>query len=231
MPESRPVRIYKCSDTILLTAGSVLLRHFITHKADFLKTRTDFADPFAENLQQRIDLASSTNLGTTKNQGPKDATAPLTLQRNLAKEKVQLMKNSLESRFVDNKELKAQYLFDLGLKQHYTSFYDGNDTSARELYLKMNLALSGPLKAELTASGLATILFDEALSSLQPIGNLNEDQEQEKGQDTTITDANIIEFNALYTIFMGIANQGKAIFQKQRAIHDKFVWDIIVSRM
>lgn len=231
MSDPRPIRIYKCTDAQLITASYIILENMLTHKADFLAERTDFVDPFAENFKIRIGNASTTNLGESGNEGPKTATAPLETQKELAREKVQKMKRSIEAKYNSNPTRLKEIKNAMGLNEYYESFYAGDDNSATALYGKMKTALDSPLKAELVAAGHAAPLFDNALAALLPITGLNVTQELEKGADLGLTDANINEFNAIHAITMDIANQGKSMYQQQPDLLDKFNFSKIVESM
>lgn len=228
MADNRPARMYNCSDRNFITAGQVLITHFTDHKARFLEVRSDMADPFGPNLKIRIDTAADVNLGETRNQGARASSADLKVAKELAKEKVSLLKGTIESRFKDSPADRSKYVSALGLDLHYSKFYSGSDESAFELYTKMKTALAGPIKAELVAKGLAAGLMDNALAALLPLQPLNVSQETEKGQGKELTDAGINEFNAIYKILIDICDQGKVIFKAEPAIQQKFVWDRLI---
>ena len=228
MSISRPTRLYKLSDSAFLNGGLLVLEAFSPVKADFLEVRGDFADPFYANLKKRIEDAMKVNLANTSNQGPKASTPDLKAAFEASKEQVAKLKNTLESKYKADPAKKAKYLADLGLDMHYADFYADKSSAATELYEKMNSALAGPLKAELLAEGFAAPLFDKALTLLQPIAGLNLSQEGEKQAGKGVTDENITEFNAIYQVVIDICDQGKALFVKNPAVLDKFVWDKVV---
>lgn len=231
MATERPVRNYKCSDRTLISGGLVLVENFKAHKAAFEEVRGDMEGTFAEDLKTRLDKAADLNLGDTSNEGTLDGTTPLAQAKELAKEKVALMKNTVEARFGSDPAAQKKHLADLGLDKHYAKFYAGDDESALELYTKMKLALSGATKTELVAAGIKGTLLDNALAALLPLSNLNTTQEGEKGADKTLTDANILEFNAIHAILMDICSQGQTLFAKNAAVKDKFVWGTVTRGM
>jgi len=227
----RPARLYNCPDTNLITAGLVVVSSLKDHLPDFIAIRSDMADPFAPNLIIRLENASEQHLGETRNEGPKASTAPLAQAKELAKEKVSLLKNSIAARFKGEEVKIKKFASDLGLDRHYASFYAGNDQSAMELYAKFKSAETAGIKTEMTAAGLNAALFDNALAALQPISALNVSQEGEKGKGKEFTDAAIQEFNEIYKVLISICDQGKAIYTKSPAVRDKFVWDTIVKKL
>lgn len=225
MADKRPIRHYNCADQKMLITVLVVITHFLDHIDRFLTARTDFANPFAANLKTRVGEAENTHLSNTGNQGPRPSTAELTTLKEVARSKVSLLKNTLNTRFKKLPLELNKYNSALGLSLHYDKFYSGSDSAAAELFKKMEAAFAGPLKAELVGKGLAVGMLDEALASLEPIKPLDVSQTVEGSQTMSITDAGINEFNAIFDTAMDICDQGKSLFKDEPAIREKFIWD------
>ena len=228
MSTPRPTRRYNVSDSALLNGTLLVLEGFATNKADFIEVRSDFADPFYTSTKKRVEDSMKENLGNSSNEGIKASTPDLKIAFATAKEHIAKLKNSIEAKYKTNPDKKSKYLSAMGLDLHYSDFYAEKSSAATELYQKMNNALTGSLKTELLAEGFAAPLLDKALLLLQPITGLNLSQEGEKLGGKGVTDDNIIEFNAIYQIAIGICDQGKALFAKKPAQLDKFIWDKVV---
>lgn len=224
-------RAYSGKDVDMLTACAAITDSAIAQKAFLISKRPNWADPFLPDLKIRIDNAFSDILGIDNAKEMREATQVVSnLQKNalrdLAEFKVQLMED-----FKSNKKRRDEILNQLGFTAHLKDAQNKDQEALIELLLKFKKNMTAALQTEITNAGTSATLITTIISYAGVLKNSNITQETLKGSRKEISQAGVIELNAIYNTSISVAKISFKFFKANKALQSQFSFAKVKSNL
>lgn len=223
-------RIYSASDVGMLTAILTIIDSAIDAEEFLSSKRPLWKAPYFQNIRERIYSASSNILGINNvHELSRHTNTVTTLQKSILSD-IADFRIQLKADYADNPSRAEELLNLLGFKNAGVTLkeYKNNQEALAQMLQRFKTHLTPELKAELQEKGMAPQTIDNILADADTFIDANVKQENFKGQKRTLTDANIQELNALYTIVMGIAKISRTFYKGQPTEQAKFTFKKIL---
>lgn len=217
-------RNYTGSGVEMLLAASTLAENAAGEKQFLIEKRDAWADPYFENLQQRLADAFPRILGIDKLGDLRSITSRLQSSRTtllglLAELKVQIK--------VDYGTQSGTLLNTLGIGS--SEKYKTDQEALVQTVQRLKTNLTPQLQAEFVEKGIASALIQNILTTGGQYVQAALQQETIKSANPVLTDANQQELNALYNEVIGIAKIARTFFKGQPLQQDKFSYNKILN--
>ena len=214
------LRAYNCSDMKLLVVSGTITESFLVNKEPLLAVQSSWADPYGDNLKNRIDQAGIKYIGIDYKAALRDATRDLLAQQKDALDKLGLLQTQLQVNF--DKARYTELRYHLGFDTHYRGAYNHNQESLINLLMQLRQNLTDELKAEITTKGIAAGLLDDLVAAAESIKAADVKQEALKSGTVGNNVEAITELNAIYAEIMAICKVAQKVFKDQPAIKAAF---------
>jgi len=204
-------RAYNCSDMKLLVVCATIAESFLANKEPLIAVQSSWADPYGDDLKNRIDAAGNKYIGIDYRAGLRDATRILLDLQKDALDKVGLFKTQLEINF--DRKRYAELLKRLGFDAHYQKVQRNNQEALINLLIQIRKNLKASVKAEITAKGIAATLLDDLIAAADALNQANIRQEALKSATFGDSYEAVTEFNAIYNEIMAICKVARRVFK------------------
>lgn len=215
-------RVYKFKDVDMLTASSTIVESAIAQKALLQSKRSNWADPFFEDLKTRIDTALNVHLGIDSAKEMRMATIAVKgIQamaiKDLAEAKVQLSED-----FKTDKLLRNELLTQLGFSTYHKAAQNKDQEALVSLLYRFSTNLTPTLKAQIIGKGMAESTLDKISAYAVTLKNANVGQEGFKVSRKVISAAAFNEFNSIYNEIISICKIASKFYKDQPAVQGMF---------
>ncbi|MBU4444300.1 hypothetical protein KJ656_04345 [bacterium] len=192
----------------------------MANKEPLVAVQSSWADPYGDDLKNRIDEAGNKYIGIDYRAGLRDATRDLLALQKDALEKLGLLKTQLEINF--DKARYAELLYHLGFDSYYRKAQKNKQEALINLPMQIRQNLMDELKTEITAKGIAATLLDDLVAAADALNQANIRQEALKSATIGDSSEAITEFNAIYNEIMAICKVARRVFKDQPEIKAAF---------
>lgn len=222
-------RDYRTKDVDMLIASATIIQSAIAEK-DFLQAkRPAWADPFFDDIKERIDDAIANILGIDSAKDLRQATqAILAIEasalRDLAEAKIQISED-----FKSDKTRRDELLHQLGYVTFHKAAQSGDQEALISLLFRFMANLTPEVKTEITAAGTAATLLDAITAYADQLKDANISQETFKGSRKTITADALGELNAIYSQVISICKIAANLFKDKPHLRDQFSFTAVSS--
>ena len=216
------IRAYKGKDAEMLITASVIAENAIANKTFLVSKRPLWADPFLPNLKAKIDLAVQTYLGADNAKSLRLSTQVLLgIEKNALKDLADF-KIGIEVDFASDKTRLTEILTQLGFTLYHKTAKKGDQEALINLLFQYKTNMIPALQTEITAKGTNPTLITNIMVYAGTLKTANITQETFKGTRKTATAIAIKEFNACYTLAIGICKISAKYYKDQADLKDQF---------
>ena len=215
-------RIYKTKDVDMLLTIETIIDSAIANKTFLQTKRSNWADPYFDNIKKEINTIIQENLGVDSAKELRQATiAVKTIQANALTDLAEI-KVQIEQDFKTQPDRKSEILNQLGFTSYYTQATTRDQEGLINLLFQYNTNLTPALKAEIVAKGTAAAALDAINTYAQTLKDADVFQEGTKGTKKEITSETIQIFNNIYSTVLSIAVISAKFFKTDTAKKDQF---------
>ena len=228
---SDTARNYKGKDAEMLITASVITENAIANKAFLVSKRPLWADPFLPNLKAKIDLAVQTYLGADNAKSLRLSTQVLLgIEKNALKDLADF-KIGIEVDFASDKPRLTEILTQLGFTLYHKTAKKGDQEALINLLFQYKTNMIPTLQTEITGKGTNPTLITGIIAYAGTLKSANITQETFKGTRKTATATAIKEFNACYTLAIGICKISAKYFKDQPDLKDQFSFSKVLKTL
>ena len=215
-------RIYKTKDVDMLLTIETIIDSAIANKTFLQTKRSNWADPYFDNIKKEINTIIQENLGIDSAKELRQATmAVKTIQANALTDLAEI-KVQIEQDFKTQPDRKSEILNQLGFTTYYALATTRDQEALINLLFQYNTNLTPTLKAEIVAKGTAAAALDAINTYAQTLKDADVFQEGTKGTKKEITSETIQIFNNIYSTVLSIAVISAKFFKTDTAKKDQF---------
>ena len=215
-------RIYKTKDVDMLLTIETIIDSAIANKTFLQTKRSNWADPYFDNIKKEINTIIQENLGVDSAKELRQATiAVKTIQANALTDLAEI-KVQIEQDFKAQPDRKSEILNQLGFTTYYAQATTRDQEGLINLLFQYNTNLTPTLKAEIVAKGTAAAALDAINTYAQTLKDADVFQEGTKGTKKEITSETIQIFNNIYSTVLSIAVISAKFFKTDTAKKDQF---------
>ncbi len=224
-------RNYSCSDVDMIMASKTIAESFKNYISELSGVRTDWTEPYANDLITRIDGAIDNHLGVDAKKGLREATASLTAIQVPAKRDVSFFKTQIDDDFKKEPARRDEILITLGFSTYLKGVQKGNQEALIRLLYNFSTNMTDPLKTEITAKGMNVSLIDIIIGYAKIFSRANVSQESSKGTTKEITQEVTEAFNAIYDEIIGICKKASAFYRFESLKKEQFTFTKVVANL
>ncbi len=191
-------RNYKIKDVDMLVTSSTIIENAIRNKTFLQSKRSNWADPFFEDLQKRINDATQNFLGVDSAKDLRQATQVITEIQKQSLSDLSELKVQLNEDFRNDKARRDEILNNLGFTSFHKDAKNKYQEALIQLLFQFKKNLTAGVKDEIVTKGTARQVLDNITGYADTLLNANISQESFKGLRKTITAEAITEFNQIY---------------------------------
>ncbi|MGV8879630.1 MAG: hypothetical protein ACOH2A_11430 [Sphingobacteriaceae bacterium] len=226
-----PNRNYRHSDAEMLTVCATLTEAAIAHKAFLQTRRSNWADPYFEELKQRIAAIAATHLGADNAKAMRNATMQITALQKQALVDLSDFKVQVDVDYAKDKSRQKELLKQLGFADHLKQAQRFDQQALVQLLYAFKAAMLPPVKAEMVSKGIMPALIDQITSYADVLQKANVDQEFNKSGRKVLTADGILACNQIYEEVMGVGKMAAAFMRDKPAAQSSFVFAKVASNM
>ena len=219
---STPERIYNTKDVDMLLAIETIIDSAIANKTFLQTKRSNWADPYFQNIKTQINTIIQDNLGVDSAKELRQATIAVKAIQTNALTDLAEIKVQIEQDFKTQPDRKSEILNQLGYTNYYALATTRDQEGLINLLFQYNTNLTPALKAEIVAKGTAATALDAINAYAQTLKDANVLQEGTKGTRKEITSETIQIFNEIYSTVSSIAIIAAKFFKTDAAKKDQF---------
>jgi hypothetical protein len=224
-------RLYKGKDAEMLITTSVITENAITNKTFLVSKRPLWADPFLPNLKAKIDAAVQTYLGIDNAKSLRLATqALLSIEKNVLKDLAEF-KVGIEVDFTSDKPRLKELLIQLGFTVYHKAAKKGDQEALINLLFQFKTNMITTLQTEITNKGTNPALITAIIAYANTLKNADVTQETFKGTRKTATATAIKEFNACYSLVIGICKISAKLYKYQPDLKVQFSYSKVLKAL
>lgn len=224
-------RKYKGKDVEMLSVVEIIMLHVISHK-DFLQgKRSTWTDAYLNNLIERIKNAYANVLGIDNVAELKKATQDLLKVCYEALELLGELKVQIENDFDEEPEKLDLIMTSLGYKSFNKKAQKGDQESLINLLFRFNENMTDELKAEIVAKGVMAETIEGITGYAETVKDLNNKQEQIKGEKKEITQAGLDELNGIYKEVIRITKISAKFFKHDKVVAQEFSYSKVLRNL
>lgn len=217
-------RIYNTKDVDMLLSIDTIIDAAIANKAFLQSKRSNWADPFFDDIKQHINDVIQNYLGVDSAKQLREATMVVkTIQANALRELSEI-KVQIEQDFKPTPDRKDEILNQLGFTSYYITAYSKDQEALINLLFQYKTNLTPTLKAEIVAKGTAQAALDAILVYADTLKDANVHQEGSKGTRKEITSEAILAFNEIYSTVSSIAIIAAKFYKAEPVKKDQFTF-------
>ena len=219
---STPERIYNTKDVDMLLAIETIIDSAIANKAFLQSKRSNWADPYFQNIKTQINTIVQDNLGVDSAKELRQATMAVKAIQTNALTDLAEIKVQIEQDFKAQPDRKSEILNQLGFTTYYAQATTRDQEGLINLLFQYNTNLTPALKAEIVAKGTAAAALDAINAYAQTLKDTDVFQKGTKGTRKEITSETIQIFNEIYGTVSSIAIIAAKFFKTDAAKKDQF---------
>lgn len=223
-------RKYRCSDVDMLVVSNVVLENFTQHKDQLVAKRKTWADPFADQLKNKIGNALDI-LGINTKTEQTTTTRRLVTRQTQALDHLTTFKIQAEVDFEDDPDTMTLIEDGLGFSKLYSSAKSGSQEALIELLTNFKTNMTPELRQKIEAAGTDGAIIDELIGMRDEINDMNIKQETLKGSTPKKTALNIKEMNEIYKQVIGICKIAPRLLPDVPTAAEDFSFSRILSRL
>ena len=223
-------RNYNCKDVDMLVSSNVVLENFDHHLDQLIAKRKSWKNPFAKNLQFKIDNALDILGVNTKVEQTKTTRELVTTQKQ-ATDNLLTFKIQLEVDFEDDPDTLRQMENNLGFSRLYNAARSGEQEALIQLLSVFKQNMSPALKKKIVQAGMNGEIIDELIDMRDQINKLNIKQEALKGSTVNDTALNVDELNAIHRQVIGICKIAPRLLPDVPTASEDFSFSRILNRL
>ncbi len=225
------VRLYKGKDAEMLITASVITESAIANKTFLVTKRPLWVDPFLPNLKAKIDTAVQTFLGADNAKSLRLATqALLAIEKNALRDLAEF-KVGIEVDFTTDKPRLKEILTQLGFVAFHKSAKNGDQEALINLLFQFKTNMITTLQTEIVNKGTNPALITTIIGYANALKSANVTQETFKGTRKTATATAIKEFNACYSLVIGICKISAKLFKDQPDMKVQFSYSKVLKAL
>ena len=215
-------RAYSIKDVDMLITASAIVESAISNKDFLISKRSNWEDPFFENLKIRIDNAVQNHLGADNAKDMRQATLVLLEIQKMAIKDLAEVKVQITEDFKTDKTQLAEILNQLGFTSFHKDAQKGDQEALINLLYRFKTNLTPALKDEIIAKGTSAAILDTIIAHADALKNADVNQEIFKGNRKNLTLATITEFNEIYNQVISISKIAGKFFKDQPTVKEQF---------
>ena len=223
-------RNYNCKDVDMLVSSNVVLENFDHHLDQLIAKRISWKNPFAKNLQFKIDNALDILGVNTKVEQTKTTRELVTTQKQ-ATDNLLTFKIQLEVDFEDDPDTLRQMENNLGFSRLYNAARSGEQEALIQLLSVFKQNMSPAIKKQIVQAGMNGEIIDELIDMRDQINKLNVKQEALKGSTVNDTALNVDELNAIHRQVIGICKIAPRLLPDVPTASEDFSFSRILNRL
>lgn len=198
-------RKYKVKDVEMLTTAETIIENAIANKTFLQSKRSIWADPFFDNLKEKIQTDTDNYLGTDAAKNLRAASQIVYGIQAKALNDLAEFKVQIEQDYKKFPVQKTEILTQLGFTTYHKAAQKGDQEGLVNLVFQFKKNLSTELAADIVAKGTAQATIDAIFEYAQTLKNANVSQETFKGARKEITNEVIVVFNDIYDEVISIS--------------------------
>lgn len=215
-------RVFSGKTVEMLTIAEMMVAEAIVHKTPLQNTIEAWADPYFEQLEERVKKTFINYFGNDAGKSFRTATRILLEMRKNVLEDLSFLKVAIEERFKKDKPFITHTLKILG----YSDFFRLAQTHSQESFVQLlgqfKHNMTDDLKVKIEASGAKKDLIESIMVKAEEVHSANITKEVFKGiPEATSPDA-LIQFNAIYEEVISISKVASKIFKNSPTLKNKF---------
>ncbi len=214
--------MYNTKDVDMIISIDTIMDSAIAHKDFLLSKRSNWADPFFENIKVEIDKTVQQHLGHDSAKSLRLATQAVKEIQTKALINLGEVKVQIDQDFKPTPDRRTEVLKQLGFTDYYKQAQTRDQEALIDLLYQFKTNLTPNLKDEIVSKGTAASSLESIVNFADTLKNANVTQEGFKGSKKEITNDDITAFNAIYNKVISIAIISAKFFIKEPAIRDQF---------
>ena len=225
---TRILRKHHCKDVDLLVASAIVLENAMTHKTTLQSRRSNWADPFFDDLLAEVDLVTQSLLGGDSAKNLCAATMEIRRMQEDSLRILALVKVQLEVDFKPDPLRRSTLLKELGFGDLRRA-RNGSQEALIQLLHQFRLTLTPTLQQKIVAKGTAAGLLETLRQNADTLVVQNILQESHKGFRIAQTAERTAAFNALYEKIILICKVAHTFFKGNGVVQQQFSFSRIAS--
>jgi hypothetical protein len=208
-------RIYNNKDVDMIITIDTIMDSAIANKTILQSKRSNWADPFFQDIKTQIDSVVQQYLGQDSAKALRQSTQIVKgiqakVLTQLAEVKVQI-----DQDFKPTQDRRTEILKQLGFKDYYEPARKKDQEGLINLLYQFKANLTAELKTEIANKGTAPAALEEIVEFADTLKNANVTQEGNKGTKKEMTTEGIQALNDIYSKVISIAMISAKFFQKE----------------
>lgn len=217
-------RIYNTKDVDMLLSIDTIIDAAIANKAFLQTKRSNWADPFFEDIKQRINDVIQNYLGVDSAKQLRQATIAVKEIQFSALRELSEIKVQIEQDFKPTPDRKIEILKQLGFTDYYVKASSKDQEALINLLFQYKTNLTPSLKAEIVDKGTTQAALDEIIIYANTLKDADVLQEGTKGTRKEITNEAILAFNEIYSTVSSIAIIAAKFYKAEPVKKDQFTF-------
>ena len=215
-------RIYNTKDVDMLLSIDTIIDAAIANKVFLQSKRSNWQDPFFEDIKQHINDVIQNYLGVDSAKQLRQATIAVKEIQFSALRELSEIKVQIEQDFKPTPDRKIEILKQLGFTDYYAKASSKDQEALINLLFQYKTNLTPSLKDEIVARGTAQAALDEIIVYANKLKDADVLQEGTKGTRKEITNEAIQVFNEIYSTVSSIAVIAAKFYKEQPVKKDQF---------
>ena len=215
-------RNYKSKDVEMLITASTIIENAIANKVFLQKKRSTWADPYFNNIKDRIENAIQTYLGVDSAKDLRQATMTVLGIQKEAISQLAELKIQISEDFKSEKPRRDEILNQLGFTSYLKDVQKKDQKALINLLFQYKTNLTKALKTEITKKGTSTSLLDAIMGYADILKNADVSQETLKSTRKAITATYVTEFNDIYDQVISICKIASKFYKDQPEMKVQF---------
>jgi hypothetical protein len=224
-------RNYSYKDVDMLMTSKTIAENFKANLPELTTTRTDWTEPYADDLVLRIDNSIENNLGIDPKKDLRNATATLASIQVPAKRDVSYFKTQIDDDFKKDTSKRDEILKTLGFAKNLRGVQNGNQESLIQLLFAFKTNMTDKLRQEIVSKGLNAALIDNIIGYADTFKQANVTQETYKGSTKEISQEVADSFNAIYDEIIGICKKASNYYQYEPLKKEQFTFSKVMDNL
>lgn len=224
-------RNYNTKDVDMLISAGTIIESAIADKVFLQSKRSNWADPFFEDIKTQINKAIEQHLGIDNARELREATQTVIAIQKPALKDLAEAKIQIEEDFKSNPTRQQEILTTLGFKASYNGARTKDQEALINLLYQFKTNLTPALTTEITTAGTSQTTLDTIVSYAETLKNANITQEGTKGTRKEITAQALQEFNNIYDKTISISKIASKFYKDNPAKKDQFSFAKVVKNL
>jgi len=208
-------RIYNNKDVDMIITIDTIMDSAIANKTFLQSKRSNWADPFFQDIKTQIDSVVQNYLGQDSAKALRLATQVVKDIQTKALIELGEVKVQIDQDFKPTPDRRTEILKQLGFTDYYEPARKKDQEGLINLLYQFKTNLTTELKTEIANKGTAPASLEAIVEFADILKNANVTQEGNKGTKKEITAEGIQALNDIYSKVISIAMISAKFFQKE----------------